>query len=142
MDKIRVLFICTHNSGRSQMAEAFMNALAGDRFHAESAGLEPKPIQPLVIQAMKEVGIDISRSQSKSAFRFFKEGRTYSYVITVCENEVEDKCPTFPGIQRRIFSGFDDPSKFEGTDEEKLEKIRRVRDQIKARVEEWIGNLR
>lgn len=142
MDKLRVLFICTHNSGRSQMAEAFMNALAGDRFHAESAGLEPQPVQPLVIRAMKEVGIDISRSQSKSAFRFFKEGRTYSYVITVCENEVEDKCPTFPGIQRRISSGFEDPSKFEGTDEEKLEKIRTIRDQIKARVEEWIQNLR
>ena len=142
MRKMRILFICTHNSGRSQMAEAFMNTLAGDRFHAESAGMEPQPIQPLVIRAMKEVGIDISGMHSESVFQFFKEGRTYSYVITVCENELEENCPTFPRIQIRIFSGFEDPSKFEGSDEEKLEKIRRVRDQIKARVQEWIENLR
>ena len=142
MMKMRILFICTHNSGRSQMAEAFMNTLAGDRFHAESAGMEPQLIQPLVIQAMKEVGIDISGMHSDSVFQFFKEGRTYSYVITVCENELEENCPMFPGIQIRIFSGFEDPSKFEGSDEEKLEKIRRVRDQIKARVEKWIENLR
>ena len=140
--KHTILFICTHNSGRSQMAEAFMNSLGGDRFHAESAGLEPQPILPLVIRAMKEVGIDISRNKSDSVFQFFKEGRTYSYVITVCENELEEDCPTFPGIQMRISSGFEDPSKFQGSDEEKLEKIRRLRDRIKARVEEWIENLR
>ena len=125
MDKMGILFICTHNSGRSRMAEAFMNALGGGRFHAESAGLAPQPVQPLVVRAIKEVGVDISRNRSDSVFRFFKEGRTYSCVITVCENELEEDCPTFPGIRMRIISGFEDPSKFQGSDEERLEKIRR-----------------
>lgn len=93
MEKIRVLFVCVHNSGRSQIAETFLNSVAGDRFEAESAGLEPIALNPLVIEVMKEAGCDLSKNRADSVFAFFKEGRLYDYVITVCDKTTEERCP-------------------------------------------------
>lgn len=135
----RVLFICVHNSARSQMAEAFLTKFGGDRFEAESAGLEPGTLNPLVVEVMKEEGIDLSAKHTNSVFEFYRQGRLYSYVITVCSKEAEERCPIFPGVNRRLHWPFDDPSSFAGTEQQKLEKTREVRDQIKAKVLEFIA---
>jgi arsenate reductase (thioredoxin) len=134
MAKTRVLFVCVHNAARSQMAEAFMNHLCVDSYEAESAGLEPTGINPLVVEAMKEIGIDISRNTAKSVFDFFKEGRLYGFVITVCDEANAELCPIFPGIAARLHWSFDDPSTFTGTHEEQMGRVRVVRDSIRARV--------
>ena len=136
--KKRVLFVCTHNSARSQMAETFLNALAGDRFHAESAGLEPADLNPLAIDVMQELGFDLTNNRADSIFEFFKEGRLYDYVIYVCDKETEDRCPVFPGVRRTLHWPFPDPAKLDGTHAEKLEKARRIRDEIKSRIESWL----
>jgi arsenate reductase len=141
MAKIRVLFVCTHNSARSVMAETFMNDLGGDRFHAESAGLEPRETNPLVIRVMKEEGYDLSGRKGNSIFEYFKEGRLYDYVVYVCASEDEDRCPVFPGVRRSLHWPFPDPSRLEGREEEKLSETRRIRDQIRSRIEEWIRTL-
>ncbi len=142
MAKKRVLFVCVHNSARSQMAEAFLNALAGDRFEAMSAGLEPGMLNPLVVEVMKEVGIDISRNQTKSAFDLYKKGELFSYVITVCDAASAEMCPLFPGLlTEQIHWSFADPSSFTGTHEEKLAQTRAVRDAIKTTIEEWLGGI-
>lgn len=137
-DKTRVLFVCVHNSARSQMAEAFLSALAGDRFEAHSAGFEPAPINPLAIEVMKEAGIDISKKAAKSVFDIYKSGALFGYVIAVCDVEAAQRCPTFPGITRTFVWSFPDPASLTGSWEERLEKTRQVRDSIKARVEEFI----
>lgn len=134
MPPIRVLFVCVHNSARSQMAEAFLNADAGDRFYAESAGFEPTEINPLVLEVMKEIGFDLSTRRTQSAFDFFKEGRLYDYVITVCEESSESKCPIFPGVRKRLNWPFPDPAQLTGTHEEKLREVRLIRDSIRARI--------
>ena len=139
MDKKKVLFVCVHNSARSQMAEAFLKQLAGDRFEVESAGLEPGKLNPIVVEVMKEVGIDISQNNTKSAFDFFKQGKQYDYVITVCDESQSGACPVFPGKGERIHWGFDDPSSFQGSREEKLAKTRVVRDQIRQKIKEWLA---
>jgi len=139
MDRKRVLFICVHNSARSQMAEAFLKQMANDRFEVESAGLEPGKLNPVVVEAMKEVGIDISENKTKSVFDFYKQGKQYDYVITVCDESQSGACPMFPGRGERIHWGFDDPSGFQGAAEEKMEKTREVRDKIKFRIAEWIN---
>ncbi len=141
MDKKKVLFVCVHNSARSQMAEAFLKKYGGDRFEAESAGLEPGQLNPLVVDAMKEVGIDISGNKTKSVFDFYKQGRFYHYVITVCDESQSGRCPVFPSAHERLHWGFDDPSKFQGTYEEKLEQTRKVRDRIEKAVKEWMGSI-
>jgi arsenate reductase len=142
MDKKRVLFVCVHNSARSQIAEAFLNALAGDRFEAMSAGLEPGTLNPLVVEVMKEIDIDISRNVTKSAFDLFKKGELFSYVITVCDAANAEQCPIFPGLlTAQIHWSFADPSSFNGTYEEKLEQTRLVRDAIKAKIEEWLKEV-
>lgn len=138
MDKIKVLFVCIHNSARSQMAEAFLNQLAGNEFIAESAGIEPGNLNPLVVEVMKETGIDISTNQTKSAFDFFTQGRQFQYVITVCDAASGERCPIFPGITKRLNWSFNDPSTFTGTYEEKLASTRLVRDRIKTEVELFI----
>jgi len=138
MDK--VLFVCVHNSARSQMAEAFLKKYGAGRFAAESAGVEPGRLNPVVVAAMREVGIDISQNQTKSVFDFYQQGRLYSYVITVCD-QGEDKCPVFPGISQRLHWSFADPSSFQGSEEDKLKKTREVRDQIEAKVKAWIGTF-
>ena len=139
MYKKKILFICVHNSARSQMAEAFLKQMAGDKFEVESAGLEPGKLNPAVVEAMKEVGIDISENKTKSAFDFYKQGKQYDYVITVCDESQSGACPVFPGKGERLHWGFDDPSGFQGTWEEKLEKTREVRDKIKRRIIEWFS---
>jgi len=137
-DKKKVLFICVHNSARSQMAEAFLNAMGGHLFEATSAGLEPTTVNPLVVEVMREAGYDFSRNQTRSVFKFYQEGRLFDIVITVCKESVEAQCPIFPGITQRLYWGFDDPAVLEGEHEEKLEGTRRIRDEIKARVKSWI----
>ena len=141
MDKKKVLFVCVHNSARSQIAEAFLKQMAGDKFEAESAGLEPGNLNPVVVEVMKEVGIDISQNKTKSVFGFYKQGRQYDYVVTVCDESQSGKCPVFPGGGQKLHWGFDDPSRFEGTHEEKLQQTRAVRDAIKHKVKEWLKTL-
>lgn len=136
-EKTKVLFVCLHNSARSQMAEAFLNHLAGDRFEAESAGLEPGPLNPLAIEVMSEVGIDISMNQAKSVFALYKADRLYRYVISVCD-EAAQRCPIFPGFATNLHWSFEDPASFTGTHEERLDKTRRVRDEIKKRIAEFV----
>ena len=134
-----VLFICVHNSARSQMAEAYLNTLAGDRFKAESAGLEPGTINPLVVEALREDGIDISQNMTNSVFELHKEGRRYHHIVTVCSREAAEKCPVFPGggpIQRHHWP-FPDPSALTGSHEEKMAGVREIRNQIKKRVLEF-----
>ena len=138
MTKPRVLFLCTHNSARSQMAEAFLRALAGERFGVASAGTEATRVHPLAIQAMREVGIDLTGHTSKSLVGFVEQ--SWDYVITVCDS-ANDRCPVFPGRTTRIHWSFDDPSQATGTDEDRLETFRRVRDQIHARLRQWLENL-
>ncbi len=142
VDPIRVLFVCTHNSARSQMAEAFLNHLSDGYAIAESAGFEPGALNPYAVKVMAEVGIDISKNQTKSVFDLFKEGRLYSYVITVCSPSIAEKCPIFPGFAKRLHWYFPDPASFEGTEEEILEKTRRVRDMIRDGVEEFVKTIK
>ncbi len=132
MKKKRVLFICTHNSARSQMAEGFLNTLFGDRYEAHSAGITPTKINPYAVKAMAEIGIDLSKNRSKSIEEF--RGENFNYVVTVCDN-ARETCPFFPG-EKIIHKSFEDPAGFEGSENEKLEKVRCVRDQIK----EWVMN--
>ena len=138
MDKKGVLFVCVHNSARSQMAEAFLKKYGGGRFHVESAGLEPGNLNPIVVEAMKESGIDISGNKTKSAFDLYRQGKRYDYVITVCDESQSGACPMFPGKGERLHWGFPDPSGFDGTDAEKLKKIRGVRDDIRKKIESWL----
>ncbi len=139
--KKKVLFICIHNSARSQMAEAFLEQLAGDRFEAHSAGLEPGKLNPLVVDVMKEVGIDISGKETNSVFEYFKKGKLFSYVISVCDQASSQKCPIFPGMVEKLNWSFPDPSSFEGTYQEKLENTRRVRDEIKETIVNWLETV-
>ncbi len=133
-EKLRILVICRHNSGRSQMAEAYLEKFAGDRFEVESAGFEPaESVNPLVAKAMLEEGIDLSDRKPQSVFELFKSGRIYSHVITVC-HDTESKCPVFPGITSRWYMPFPDPAKAVGSEEEKLAEVREIREQIKNRL--------
>lgn len=138
MDKQKVLFICVHNSARSQMAEAFLNDYGSDRFVAESAGLEPGVLNPLVVKAMAEVGIDISSKSTRSAFELLRQGKWYGWVITVCDESQAEACPIFPGAGRRLHWSFPDPAAFTGNEEEKMAQVRVVRDRIGAKVSEWL----
>lgn len=139
MNKTRVLFVCTKNSARSQIAEAFLNNLAGDRFDAHSAGLEAGQLNKLVVEAMLEVGIDISRNKTKSVFDLFKRGELFAYVIAVCNEEAAQRCPTFPGLKSaRIVWSLEDPAQFSGTRAEKLSRVRILRDEIKKKVIEFV----
>lgn len=142
MEKIKVLFVCVHNSARSQMAEAFLNIMGDGEFEAESAGLEPGTLNPVVIEAMREIGIDISKNKTKSVFGLFKKGKLFHYVITVCDETSAERCPVFPGIVKRLHWSFEDPSAFKGSHEERLERTRRVRDKIKAMIKDWLNEIR
>lgn len=130
--KQRVLFICTHNSARSQMAEGLLRALGGEQFEAYSAGTEATHVRPLAIRAMTELGIDISGQQSKTLDRYLRE--PFDKVITVCDSAAE-ACPIFPGAKEQIHWSFPDPSKATGSEEEQLAVYRSVRDAIRARIE-------
>jgi len=135
--KTRILFVCIHNSARSQMAEAFVNRYCGECFEAESAGLEPGALNPIVVEAMAEDGIDISRNATKSVHEILRAGKTYDYVITVCDEASAERCPIFPGAGKRLHWGFPDPLKFTGIHAEKLEQVRNVRNAIAAKVATW-----
>lgn len=140
MIKKKVLFVCIHNSARSQMAEEYLKLYAGDKFEVESAGIEPGKLNPIVVDVLKEEGIDISGKKTNSAFEFYKEGRRYDYVITVCDETSGEMCPLFPGKSERLHWSFTDPSSFTGTYEEKLDSTRTVREEIKARIKEFIAH--
>jgi arsenate reductase (thioredoxin) len=129
--------LCTHNSARSQMAEGLLRHLSGDRFEAMSAGTEATHVRPLAIRAMEEVGIDISDQESKTLDQYL--GELFDYVITVCD-DANEACPFFPGAQSRLHWSFEDPSRAEGSEEERLEVFRRVRDGIEARVQAELVN--
>jgi len=137
MEKQRVLFLCTGNSCRSQMAEAFLRTYAGQYYEAYSAGLEPKPINPYTIQVMDELGFDLSGQTSKGVDVYL--GKVlFKYLITVCD-EAEKNCPaTWPGVTSRFHWSFEDPAKFEGSPEEKLNKFREVRDLIQSKIIVWL----
>jgi arsenate reductase (thioredoxin) len=134
--KKRVLFICTHNSARSQMAEGLLRQLGGERFEVFSAGTEATRVRPLAIKAMTELGVDISQQSSKTLDRYLSE--PFDEVITVCDTAAE-ACPVFPGAARRHWS-FEDPSKATGNETEQLEVYRRVRDEIHTRIEKELLN--
>jgi len=136
--KKRVLFLCIHNSARSQMAAAFLKQLAGDRFEVESAGLEPGNLNPLVVRAMAEAGIDISQNGTQSVFDLYKAGRRFEYVVSVCDAASAERCPIFPGVATRLNWSFADPSTFTGSDQERLGKTITVRDEIRAKVQQWL----
>jgi len=135
MNKQRVLFLCTHNSARSQMAEGFLRSLAGDRFEVASAGTQATRVHPLAIRAMAEVGIDLGPHTSKVVDEFVEQ--PWDYVITVCD-AANEACPVFPKKANRLHWSFEDPSQATGSDDVRLNVFRRVRDQIKRRIAEWI----
>ena len=137
--KKEVLFVCIHNSARSQMAEELLRKLAGDRFDVESAGIEPGRLNPIVVDVLrKDEGIDISRKSTRTVSDLINQRRQFDYVITVCDETSAERCPMFPGKAVRLHWGFPDPSQFQGTTDEKTQKVREVLGQIRQKVEQWI----
>ena len=134
----RVLFVCIHNSARSQMAEAFLNKYGQDKYIAESAGLEPGKMNPNVVKVMQEAGIELSKKGTQGVFDLFQKGTRYDAVITVCDEASAEKCPVFPGAVKRLAWSFKDPSSFKGSEEEILEHTRQVRDEIEKAVRAFI----
>ena len=133
----KVLFVCIHNSARSQMAEAWLNRICPECFEAHSAGLEPGTLNPLVVEAMREVGIDISGNRTKSVAEMLETGRQFAQIITVCDPASAERCPIFPGEAERIHWSFPDPSTLTGTHAEKLARVREIRALIQGQVQQW-----
>jgi arsenate reductase len=123
------------------MAEAFLNQICGDTFEAHSAGLEPGKLNPVVVEAMQEVGIDISVNKTKAVFDMFKSGVIFAHVITVCDEASAERCPIFPGVTKRLHWSFPDPSALQGTHEERLARTCEIRDKIKAKIEAWCDEI-
>jgi len=140
--KQKVLFICVHNSARSQMAAALLNKRCGNFFEAESAGLEPGKLNPLAVEVLQEIGIDISKNKTQAVFDVFKSGDLFAYVITVCDETEAEKCPIFPGVTTRLHWSFPDPSKFTGSHPDKLEQTRQVRDKIDDQIRRFCAEHR
>ena len=140
--KEKVLVICVHNSARSQMGEEYIRKYGGDIFEVESAGLEPGMLNPLVVEVLKEEGIDITGKKTQSAFDLYKSGKTYDFVITVCSKEAQERCPIYPGTKERLHWPFSDPSSLEGTHEEQLNRTREIREEIKAAVKTFVEEHR
>lgn len=138
---IRILCVCIHNSSRSQMAEAFLNNIGQGKVYAQSAGLTPGRLNPLVVSVMKEVGLDISNNRTKSVQEFIDRHESFDYVITVCDEASAERCPAFPGEAIRLHWGFEDPAALSGSEEEKLVKTRAIRDQIKHQVNDWVASI-
>lgn len=136
----KVLFLCVHNSARSQMAEAFLKRISAGRFEVESAGLEPGTLNPFVVRAMMEKGIDISNNPTKSVFDLFNAKKVYQVVVSVCSKEAAERCPIFPGLSKKLHWPFADPSTFKGSDEEIMARVRQVRDQIESAVEAFAAS--
>lgn len=137
MPKRKILFICVHNSARSQMAAALTNKMCGECFEAQSAGLGPGTLNPLAIESLREIGIDISNNKTQRVFDVWKSGQIFQFVITVCSEAEAQGCPIFPGVTTRLHWPFEDPGKFTGTHQERLEKTRSVRDQIHAKIDSF-----
>lgn len=135
--KKRVLFLCTGNSCRSQMAEGVLRNLAGDRFEAASAGTTPTGINPMAVRVMAEIGIDISEQRSKSVVEMM--GERFDYVITVCDR-ARGACPVFPGKATKLHWSFDDPASTDGSNEERLQVFRRIRDEIVSSIQEFVAD--
>jgi arsenate reductase len=138
---IRILCLCVHNSARSQMAEEYIRRLGGGAVLVESAGLEPGKLNPWVVRALQEDGIDISGKETRDVFALARSGRVYDYVITVCSNEAAERCPVFPGSAAKLHWPFPDPSTFTGSEEEIMARVREVRDAIREKVEEFMGPI-
>ena len=140
--KKKVLFICVHNSARSQIAAALLNKRCGDYFEAESAGLEPGKLNPLAVEVLHEIGIDISKNETRAVFDVFKSGALFAYVITVCHESEASGCPIFPGVTTRLHWSFPDPSKFTGSQDDKMQETRRVLDKIDTQVRRFCAEHR
>ncbi|HEV3244107.1 MAG TPA: arsenate reductase ArsC [Chthoniobacterales bacterium] len=140
--KKKVLFICVHNSARSQMAAALLNQRCGEFFEAQSAGLEPGTLNPLAVEVLREMKIDISKNKTQAVFDVFKSGELFAYVITVCDESEAKGCPIFPGVTTRLHWSFPDPSKFTGAPEENIEQTRRVRDTIDSQIRQFCAEHR
>jgi len=141
-EKKNVLFICIHNSARSQMAEAWLNKICGEVFQAQSAGLEPGVLNPLAVTVMAEEGIDISGKKTQEVFDVWKSGKQlFTHVITVCDEASAERCPLFPGPANRLHWSFPDPSSAAGTQDEKLAAVRQIRDQIRRKIENWCADV-
>ena len=135
--KAKVLFVCIHNSARSQMAETFLNKYCGDCFEAQSAGIEPGKLNPIVVEAMREKGFDLSQNKTKSVQQMIDSKQDFKYVVTVCDEASAERCPVFPGKTTRLHWGFPDPSALQGTPEEKLARTRVIRDEIETKIKSW-----
>jgi arsenate reductase (thioredoxin) len=136
MTRKRVLFLCTGNSCRSQMAEGFLRYMVGDKFEVFSAGVKPAQVNPLAIKIMAEIGIDISKQRSKSATEFL--GQKFDYVITICDN-AKQTCPAFPGNYEKTHWDLEDPTEAQGSEEERMMVFRKIRDEIEQRIKDWIN---
>ena len=141
-NKHKLLFVCIHNSARSQMAEAFLKKYGDDIFEVESAGLEPGAINPNVVEVMGEVGIDLRQKGTQDVFDLFRKGRMYNAVVTVCDQASAERCPIFPGMVKRLAWSFPDPASFKGSREEVLQKTREVRDEIEEKVKDFAKEAR
>ena len=139
--KKKALFICVHNSARSQMAAALLNKRCGEFFEAESAGLEPGTLNSLAVEALREIGIDISKNKTRAVFDVFKSGELFAYVITVCDESEAKGCPIFPGVTTRLHWSFPDPAALTGTEKERLDGVRKIRDQIRARIKMFCDEM-
>lgn len=139
---VKVLFVCVHNAARSRMAEALLRELGGPRFEVTSAGFEPRGVNPLVVEALAQVGLSLpSTAPQPSVFELFKAGSHFHYVIGVCDEEHGQKCPLFPGVTQRLYWSFPDPASFEGSHSEKLARVVQVREAIRSRLETWLSTL-
>lgn len=138
MGKTRIMFVCIHNSARSQMCEAFVKHYAPERFEVHSSGIEAGKLNPLVVQTMTEIGISMDGQYAKPAQEYIDRKETFDYVITVCDESSAERCPTFAGRHVRMHWGFPDPSALTGSNEEKLKGIRPIRDSIQKRVINWL----
>lgn len=142
MDKKKVLFVCIHNSARSQMAEELLRKMAGERFEAQSAGIEPGKLNPVVVDVLKkEEGIDISGKKTRAVFDVFKSGKVFDYLITVCDKEAAERCPSIPRALEKIHWSFADPSRFEGSYEEKYRATQKIKEEIKKQLSGWLKTL-
>jgi arsenate reductase (thioredoxin) len=141
-DAIKVLFVCVHNAARSRMAEALLRARGGDRFEVTSAGFEPHEANPLVVEALAKIGLSLPTTRSQpSVFQLFKGGAHFHYVVSVCDDAHGQKCPLFPGVNKRVSWSFPDPSTFTGTYDEKLARVIEVREAIGRRLDDWLETL-
>ena len=139
MDKKKVLFVCIHNSARSQMAEELLRKMAGDKFEAQSAGIEPGVLNPVVVDVLKkEEGINISGKKTRAVFDIFKSGKLFDYLVTVCDKEAAERCPSIPRAAVKVHWSFPDPSKFTGPYEEKFQATSKIKEEIKKQLNDWL----